>query len=55
MRNILLRIMREVAWTPVISLTLAALAVVVALNGATDVAVVLGLASIALAVLSSRE
>jgi hypothetical protein len=55
MRNILLRIMREVAWTAVIALFLSALAVIVALGGATEVAGVLGLASIALAVLASKE
>jgi hypothetical protein len=55
MRNTFIRIMREVAWTAVIALFLSTLAVIIALGGATDVATVLGLASIALAVLASKE
>jgi hypothetical protein len=55
MRNTFIRVMREVAWTAVSALVLSALAVIVALGGATDVATVLGLSSIALAILSSKE
>lgn len=54
MRNFWLK-MREVVWTSVLALVLSALAVVFALAGATDLVLGFGLASVALAVLSSRE